>query len=110
MKITKRKVLYTVYAVLAVLIIINQVQKYRHKTMDAEIAQIDNGTAVLYALDETGDYVQTESGSTAYSVDSSQLPGDAQVGDVVTVTYVASGMREGNSDQFDAVISIEKKS
>ena len=109
MKITKRKVLYTVYAVLAVLIIINQVQKYGHKTMDAEIAQIENGTAVLFALEETGDYVQTEAGPTAYSVDSSQLPGDAQVGDIVTVTYVASGMREGSSGEFDAVIAIEKK-
>lgn len=109
MKITKRKVLYTVYAVLVVLIIINQVQKYGHKTMDAEIAQIENGTAVLYALDENGDYERSESGPTAYSVDSSQLPEDAQVGDVVTVIYVASGMREGNSNRFDAVISIEKK-
>ena len=52
MKITRRKVLYAIYAVLAVLIIFNQVQKYRHKTMDAEIAQIESGTSVLYALDE----------------------------------------------------------
>ena len=109
MKITKRKVLYTIYAVIAVILIVGQVQKYRHKTMDAEIAQIESGTAVLYALDESGDYVQTESGPTSYSVDSILLPGDAQVGDVVTVTYAASGMREGSSGEFDAVISIEKK-
>ena len=109
MKITKRKVLYTIYAVIAVILIVGQVQKYRHKTMDAEIAQIENGTAVLYALDENGDYERSESGPTAYSVDSSQLPEDAQVGDVVTVTYAASGMREGSSGEFDAVISIEKK-
>ena len=55
MKITKRKVLYAIYAVLAVLIIINQVQKYRHKTMEAEIAQIENGTAVLYATGDEGE-------------------------------------------------------
>lgn len=107
MKITKRKLLYTFYAVVAVILIVSQVQKYSHETMDAEIVQIESGTAVLYALDETGEYVQSESGPAAYSVDSSRLPGDAEVGDAVTVTYV--GLQESDPIQFDAVISIEGK-
>lgn len=109
MKIAKRKVLYAIYAVLAVLIIFNQVQKYSHEKLDAVVAEINGGTAVLYAVDENGDRILSDKETAAYAVDSSRLPGDAQVGDVVTITYAASGMREGSSGEFDAVISIEKK-
>lgn len=109
MKITKRKVLYTIYAVIAVILIVGQVQKYSHEKLDAVVAEISGGTAVLYAVEENGDRILSDEQTAAYAVDSSRLPGDAQVGDVVTVTYAASGMREGSSGEFDAVISIEKK-
>ena len=108
MKITKRKVLYTFYAVIAVILIVSQVQKYSHEKLDAEIAEISGGTAILYAVDENRDRILSDEETAAYAVDSSRLPGDAQVGDLVTVTYV--GLQETSPMQFEAVISIEKKS
>ncbi|MDO5548967.1 MAG: hypothetical protein Q4F79_10840 [Eubacteriales bacterium] len=98
---TKRKILYTIYAIVAIVLIVSQVKKYSHSKMIAQIVELDETSALVCAVEESGEAIESEQ----YVVNGGSLPEGAKTGDLVKITYV--GIQETDPAQFDYLIAVE---